>query len=209
MQDVKCVRQHQFAGNAAVSNLIAVPRRRAGFKARLSPVCHLCTLCLRVGGQPDIDVEQHQQGCCCLFLLPFTSPSPACVHPASAQTLACHLIADVVLQAASAAAQQAQVAAQASAVQAGQAQEAAQGAARALLASKRAEIEAADMLEKPKNPKDADPAAADILKVLHPGAISASPRTCFYMNPVFAWTPCLLLTLQEVMSMVCRNCSHM
>ena len=37
--------------------------------------------------------------------------------------------------------------------------------ARALLASKRAEIEAADLLEKPKNPKDADPAAADLLKV--------------------------------------------
>ena len=50
-------------------------------------------------------------------------------------------------------------------MQAGQAQQAAQGAARALLASKRAEIEAADMLEKTKNPKDADPAAADLLKV--------------------------------------------
>ncbi len=68
-------------------------------------------------------------------------------------------------QAASGAAQQAQAAAEASAVQAGQAQQAAQGAARALLASKRAEIEAADMLEKTKNPKDADPAAADLLKV--------------------------------------------
>lgn len=70
-----------------------------------------------------------------------------------------------VWQAASAAAQQAQAAAEGSAVQAGHAQQAAQGAARALLASKRAEIEAADMLEKTKNPKDADPAAADLLKV--------------------------------------------
>ena len=51
------------------------------------------------------------------------------------------------------------------AAQAGQAQEAAQAVARSLLASKRAEIEAADLLEKPKNPKDADPAAADLLKV--------------------------------------------
>ncbi|KAA6421790.1 MAG: central pair complex 1, partial [Trebouxia sp. A1-2] len=69
------------------------------------------------------------------------------------------------IKAASAAAQQAQAAAEGSAVQAGHAQQAAQGAARALLASKRAEIEAADMLEKTKNPKDADPAAADLLKV--------------------------------------------
>lgn len=71
----------------------------------------------------------------------------------------------VLLQAAAAAAEQAQQAAESSAVQALQAQQAAQGVARALLASKRAEIEAADMLEKPKNPKDADPAAADLLKV--------------------------------------------
>ncbi|KAL0048541.1 hypothetical protein WJX82_005372 [Trebouxia sp. C0006] len=68
------------------------------------------------------------------------------------------------IKAASAAAQQAQATAESSAVQAGQAQQAAQGAARALLASKRAEIEAADMLEKTKNPKDADPAAAELLK---------------------------------------------
>ena len=72
-----------------------------------------------------------------------------------------------MLQAAAAAAEQAQAAAEGSAVQAGQAQQAAQGVARALLASKRAEIEAADLLEKPKNPKDADPAAADLLKVQH------------------------------------------
>lgn len=91
-----------------------------------------------------------------------------------------HLLFDVVSnevcnawQAASAAAQQAQAAAEASAVQAGQAQQAAQGAARALLASKRAEIEAADMLEKPKNPKEADPGAADLLKVSH--ALAYSP----------------------------------
>ena len=71
-----------------------------------------------------------------------------------------------LLQAAAAAAEQAQAAAESSAVQAAQAQQAAQGVARALLASKRAEIEAADLLEKPKNPKDADPAAADLLKVL-------------------------------------------
>lgn len=69
------------------------------------------------------------------------------------------------MQAAAAAAQQAEAAAQASAVQAQQAEQAAQAVARALLVSKRAEIEAADMLEKPKNPKDADPAAADLLKV--------------------------------------------
>lgn len=71
----------------------------------------------------------------------------------------------LVLQAAAAAAQQAEAAAQASAVQAGQAEQAAQAVARALLLSKRAEIEAADMLEKPKNPKEADPVAAELLKV--------------------------------------------
>lgn len=70
-------------------------------------------------------------------------------------------------QAACAAAQQAQAAGEGSAVQARQAEQAAQGAARALLATKRAEIEAADMLEKTKNPKDADPAAAELLKVSH------------------------------------------
>lgn len=69
------------------------------------------------------------------------------------------------MQAAAAAAKQAEAAAQASAVQAGQAEQAAQAVARALLVSKRAEIEAADMLEKPKNPKEADPAAAELLKV--------------------------------------------
>ena len=69
------------------------------------------------------------------------------------------------VQAAAAAAEQAEAAAQASAVQAGQAEQAAQAVARALLVSKRAEIEAADMLEKPKNPKEADPVAAELLKV--------------------------------------------
>lgn len=72
-----------------------------------------------------------------------------------------------MLQAAAAAAEQAEAAAQAGAQQAGQAEQAAQAVAQALLVSKRAEIEAADMLEKPKNPKDADPAAADLLKVSH------------------------------------------
>ena len=61
--------------------------------------------------------------------------------------------------------ERAEAAAQASSQQAGQAQAAAQAAARALLASKRAECEAADMLEKTNNPKDADPAAAELLKV--------------------------------------------
>lgn len=85
------------------------------------------------------------------FLLPVTLPaaaSPACGF-----------------QAAAAAAQQAEAGAQGSAVQAGQAEQAAQAVARALLLTKRAEIEATDMLEKTKNPKDADPAAAELLKV--------------------------------------------
>lgn len=81
----------------------------------------------------------------------------------------------LVLQAAAAAAQQAEAAAQASAVQAGQAEQAAQAVARALLVSKRAEIEAADMLEKPKNPKEADPVAAELLKVCTCGTIPKVP----------------------------------
>ena len=51
--------------------------------------------------------------------------------------------------------------------------------ARALLVSKRAEIEAADMLEKPKNPKEADPAAAELLKVrLHVNQMNCRPLFC-------------------------------
>lgn len=80
------------------------------------------------------------------------------------------------VQAAAAAAQQAEAAAQASGVQAGQAQQAAQAVALALLLTKRAEIEAADMLEKPKNPKDADPAAAELLKV----SASVTSQSCFH-----------------------------
>ena len=75
------------------------------------------------------------------------------------------------LQAAAAAAERARAAAEAARAQADSAQAIAAAVARELLTSKRAEIEAAEMLEKTKNPKDADPAAAEILKVgscLHP-----------------------------------------
>ena len=90
-------------------------------------------------------------------------------------------------------------------MQAGQAQQAAQGAARALLASKRAEIEAADMLEKTKNPKDADPAAAELLKVClllypytltagsHPDSLSASRTLLSFLLSPAADTGCVWL----------------
>ena len=72
------------------------------------------------------------------------------------------------LQAAAAAAERARASAEAARAQADSAQASAAAVARELLTSKRAEIEAAELLEKAKNPKDADPAAAEILKVGRP-----------------------------------------
>lgn len=71
----------------------------------------------------------------------------------------------VTPQAALAAAEQAEAAAQSSSEQASRALGAAQATARAMLVSKRAEVEAAEMLEKTKNPKDADPVAAEMIRV--------------------------------------------
>lgn len=68
-------------------------------------------------------------------------------------------------QAALAAAEQAETAAQDSSEQASRALGSAQATARALLTSKRAECEASEMLERTKNPKDADPVAAELLRV--------------------------------------------
>lgn len=70
-----------------------------------------------------------------------------------------------MLQAALSAAERAEAAAQGSSEHASRALGAAQATARALLTSKRAECEAAEILEKTKNPKDADPVAADLLRV--------------------------------------------
>jgi hypothetical protein len=70
-----------------------------------------------------------------------------------------------VVQAAAEAAGRAQTAAEAARVQAAAAKASVEATARDLLVAKRSEIEAAEMLEKTKNPKDADPAAAEIVKV--------------------------------------------
>ena len=72
------------------------------------------------------------------------------------------------LQAAAAAAERARAAAEAARAQADSAPARAAAVALELVTSQRAEIEAGELLEKAKNPKDADPAAAEILKVGQP-----------------------------------------
>ena len=88
-------------------------------------------------------------------------------------------------QAALAAAEQAEAAAQSSSEQASRALGAAQATARAMLVSKRAECEAAEMLEKTKNPKDADPVAAEMIRVctcLSSLAISCHLPGCVWLR---------------------------